>query len=43
MTFLPHSDAYIYTIGYLLSWAIILDMCANVHEDLLHIYAKILK
>lgn len=42
-TIQPHTDAYTYTIGYLLSWAIILDMCANAHEDLLYLYAEILK
>ena len=43
MTFPTHSDAYIYTIGYLLLWVIILDICANANEDLLYMYVEILK
>lgn len=42
-TIQPYTDSYTYTIGYLLSWAIILNMCANAHGDLLYQYAEILK
>ncbi|CAK9795315.1 E3 ubiquitin-protein ligase listerin [Anthophora quadrimaculata] len=42
-TIQPYTDSYTYTVGYLLSWAIILDMCANAHGDLLYQYAEILK
>ncbi|XP_017758583.1 PREDICTED: E3 ubiquitin-protein ligase listerin [Eufriesea mexicana] len=39
----PYTDSYTYTVGYLLSWATILNMCANAHGDLLYQYAEILK
>ncbi|XP_043265520.1 E3 ubiquitin-protein ligase listerin [Colletes gigas] len=42
-TIQPYTDSYTYTVGYLLSWAIVLDMCANAHGDLLYQYAEILK
>ncbi|XP_043579866.1 E3 ubiquitin-protein ligase listerin [Bombus pyrosoma] len=42
-TIQPYTDSYTYTVGYLLSWAIILEMCANAHGDLLYQYAEILK
>lgn len=42
-TIQPYTDSYTYTIGYLLSWAIILNMCANAHGDLLYQYVEILK
>ncbi|XP_076673514.1 E3 ubiquitin-protein ligase listerin [Andrena cerasifolii] len=42
-TIQPYTDSYTYTVGYLLSWAVILDMCANAQRDLLYQYAEILK
>ncbi|KAF3422395.1 hypothetical protein E2986_12017 [Frieseomelitta varia] len=39
-TTFPYSDTYIYTIGYLLSWVIVLHMCANAHEKLLQSILK---
>ncbi|XP_017893627.1 E3 ubiquitin-protein ligase listerin [Ceratina calcarata] len=42
-TIQPYTDSYTYTVGYLLSWAIILDMCAHAHGDLLYQYAELLK
>ncbi|XP_078036315.1 E3 ubiquitin-protein ligase listerin isoform X2 [Augochlora pura] len=42
-TIQPYTDSYTYTVGYLLLWAIILDMCANAHGDLLYQYAETLK
>ncbi|XP_031845099.2 E3 ubiquitin-protein ligase listerin [Nomia melanderi] len=42
-TIQPYTDSYTYTVGYLLLWAIILDMCANAHGDLLYQYAEVLK
>ncbi|XP_033336767.2 E3 ubiquitin-protein ligase listerin [Megalopta genalis] len=42
-TIQPYTDSYTYTVGYLLLWAIILDMCANAHGDLLYQYAEALK
>lgn len=42
-TIQPYTDSYTYMLGYLLSWAIILDMCANNHRNLLYQYAEILK
>ncbi|KAF7402902.1 hypothetical protein HZH66_005169 [Vespula vulgaris] len=42
-TIQPYTDSYTYTLGYLLLWAIVLDMCANTHGDLRYQYAEILK
>ncbi|XP_076296975.1 E3 ubiquitin-protein ligase listerin [Lasioglossum baleicum] len=42
-TIQPYTDSYTYTVGYLLLWSIILDMCANAHGDLLYHYAETLK
>ncbi|XP_076246293.1 E3 ubiquitin-protein ligase listerin [Calliopsis andreniformis] len=42
-TIQPYTDSYTYTLGYLLSWAIILDMCATAKGDLLYQYAEVLK
>ncbi|XP_076655771.1 E3 ubiquitin-protein ligase listerin [Halictus rubicundus] len=42
-TIQPYTDSYTYTVGYLLLWSIILDMCANAHGDLLYQYAETLK
>ncbi|KZC08965.1 E3 ubiquitin-protein ligase listerin [Dufourea novaeangliae] len=42
-TIQPYTDFYTCTVGYLLSWAIILDMCANAHGDLLYQYAEVVK
>lgn len=42
-TIQPYTDSYTYTLGYLLLWAIVLDMCANTHGDLRYQYAEVLK
>ncbi|XP_012139948.1 E3 ubiquitin-protein ligase listerin [Megachile rotundata] len=42
-TIQPYTDSYTYTVGYLLTWAVILEMCSNAHGDLLYQYAEILK
>ncbi|KAK2580762.1 hypothetical protein KPH14_011385 [Odynerus spinipes] len=42
-TIQPYTDSYTYTLGYLLLWAIVLDMCANTNGDLRYQYAEILK
>ncbi|XP_034174521.2 E3 ubiquitin-protein ligase listerin [Osmia lignaria lignaria] len=42
-TIQPYTDSYTYTVGYLLTWAIILEMCKNAHGDLLYQYAERLK
>ncbi|RLU22515.1 hypothetical protein DMN91_004793 [Ooceraea biroi] len=42
-TIQPFTDSYTYTLGYLLVWAIVLDICANSHSDLRCQYAEILK
>ncbi|XP_043272085.1 E3 ubiquitin-protein ligase listerin [Venturia canescens] len=42
-TIQPHTDSYTYTIGYLLAWANVLDMCAHAHADVRYQYAEFLK
>ncbi|XP_012276738.1 E3 ubiquitin-protein ligase listerin [Orussus abietinus] len=42
-TIQPYTDSYTYTLGYLLSWAIVLEMCAHAHADLRYQYAEVLK
>ncbi|XP_014468985.1 PREDICTED: E3 ubiquitin-protein ligase listerin [Dinoponera quadriceps] len=42
-TIQPFTDSYTYTLGYLLAWAVVLDICANAHGDLRYQYAEILK
>ncbi|XP_058790902.1 E3 ubiquitin-protein ligase listerin [Phymastichus coffea] len=42
-TIQPHTDSYTYTIGYLLTWGLVLNMCAKANADLRCNYAEILK
>ncbi|XP_036139185.1 uncharacterized protein LOC105831366 isoform X2 [Monomorium pharaonis] len=42
-TIQPFTDSYTYTLGYLLAWAIVLDICEKAHNDLRYQYAEILK
>lgn len=42
-TIQPFTDSYTYTLGYLLVWTIVLDICADAHNDLRYQYAEILK
>ncbi|KAL6254811.1 hypothetical protein P5V15_014145 [Pogonomyrmex californicus] len=42
-TIQPFTDSYTYTLGYVLTWAIILEICEKVHNDLRYQYAEILK
>ncbi|XP_070157652.1 E3 ubiquitin-protein ligase listerin isoform X3 [Polyergus mexicanus] len=42
-TIQPFTDSYTYTLGYLLLWTVVLDMCADAHSDLRYQYAEILK
>lgn len=42
-TIQPFTDSYTYTLGYLLAWAVVLDICANAHGDLRYQYAETLK
>ena len=42
-TIQPYTDSYTYTIGYLFTWAVVLNMCAKAHGDLRYHYAEILK
>ncbi|XP_024938302.1 uncharacterized protein LOC107265048 isoform X2 [Cephus cinctus] len=42
-TIQPYTDSYTYTVGYLLAWAIVLDMCSNAHAELRYQYAEVLK
>lgn len=42
-TIQPFTDSYTYTLGYLLAWAIVLDICEKSHSDLRYQYAEILK
>ncbi|KAG7213022.1 hypothetical protein KM043_002357 [Ampulex compressa] len=42
-TIQPFTDSYTYAVGYLLAWAIVLDMCAHAHGDLRYQYAETLK
>ncbi|CAL1683944.1 unnamed protein product [Lasius platythorax] len=42
-TIQPFTDSYTYTLGYLLVWTIVLDICADAHSDLRYQYAEILK
>ncbi|KYN18118.1 hypothetical protein ALC57_09628 [Trachymyrmex cornetzi] len=42
-TIQPFTDSYTYTLGYLLTWAIVLDICEKSHSDLRYQYAEILK
>ncbi|XP_043478240.1 E3 ubiquitin-protein ligase listerin [Leptopilina heterotoma] len=42
-TIQPYTDSYTYTLGYLLTWNIILELCTSAHGDLRYQYAEILK
>ncbi|KYN02241.1 hypothetical protein ALC62_07025 [Cyphomyrmex costatus] len=42
-TIQPFTDSYTYTLGYLLTWAIVLDICEKSDSDLRYHYAEILK
>ncbi|KAG5320372.1 LTN1 ligase, partial [Pseudoatta argentina] len=42
-TIQPFTDSYTYTLGYLLTWAIVLDICEKSHSNLRYQYAEILK
>ena len=42
-TIQPYTDSYTYTLEYLLTWCVILKMCAIAHGDLRYQYAEILK
>lgn len=42
-TIQPYTDSYTYTLGYLLTWIIILELCTSAHGDLRYQYAEILK
>ncbi|XP_014213334.1 E3 ubiquitin-protein ligase listerin [Copidosoma floridanum] len=42
-TIQPYTDSYTYTIGYLLAWSVVLNMCAKANGDLRYHYAEILK
>ncbi|XP_020284026.1 E3 ubiquitin-protein ligase listerin [Pseudomyrmex gracilis] len=39
----PFTDSYTYALGYLLTWAIVLDMCKCAHDDLRYHYAEMVK
>ncbi|XP_077267216.1 E3 ubiquitin-protein ligase listerin [Temnothorax americanus] len=39
----PFTHFYTYTLGYLLAWAIVLDICEKAHNDLRYQYAEMLK
>lgn len=42
-TIQPYTDSYTYTLGYLLTWSVLLEICAEAHGDLRYQYAEILK
>ncbi|EFN85458.1 E3 ubiquitin-protein ligase listerin [Harpegnathos saltator] len=42
-TIQPFTDSYTYTLGYLLAWTVVLDICAHAHGDLRYQHAEILK
>ncbi|XP_048513180.1 E3 ubiquitin-protein ligase listerin isoform X2 [Athalia rosae] len=42
-TIQPYTDSYIYTLGYLFTWAILLDMCSHAHAELRYQYSESLK
>jgi hypothetical protein len=42
-TVCPFTDAYSYTVGYLLLWAVVLEMCGLAIPELRYQYATILR
>lgn len=42
-TVCPFTDAYCYTVGYLLLWAVVLEMCGLAIPELRYQYATILR
>lgn len=42
-TIQPYTDSYTYTLGYLLTWSVLLEICSEAHGDLRYQYAEILK